>query len=107
MRTQGRFTFESFLVKDDCVVLWRLRQTEKLASETREEEQMERGKWTEIEKTRKAGDKKERGEREWKKSVIHLQPTKGGSDFHNNSYQESSKWGSPKCAWFQGLLSLN
>lgn len=40
---QGCFTFKSFLVKDDCVVLWCLRQTEKLTSETRKEMQMKRG----------------------------------------------------------------
>lgn len=33
-RSQWYFTFESFLIKDDCVVFWRLRQTEKLTSET-------------------------------------------------------------------------
>lgn len=51
MCAQGCSTFESFLVKDDCVVLWCLRQTEKLASERGEEEQMKRGKRLEIEKT--------------------------------------------------------
>lgn len=48
---QGYFTFESFLVKDDCVVLWRLSQTEKLASEAGEEAQTEEGMWWRIEKT--------------------------------------------------------
>lgn len=45
------FTFESFLVKDDCVVLWRLCQAEKLASETGEEAQMEGGMRLANEKT--------------------------------------------------------
>lgn len=49
--TQGCFTFEAFLVKDDCVVLWCLRQTEELTSETGEEVQMERGMPLESEKT--------------------------------------------------------
>lgn len=40
---QGHFTFESFLVKDNCVVLWCLCQAEKLASGAREEVQMGRG----------------------------------------------------------------
>lgn len=53
MYAQGRFTFESFLVKDNCVVLWCLRQTEKLTSETREEAQMERGMWLEVEKNKR------------------------------------------------------
>lgn len=51
MCAQGGFTFESFLVKDDGVVLWCLRQTEKLASETAEEVQMGRGMRSGIEKT--------------------------------------------------------
>lgn len=43
MHEQGHFTFESFLVKDNCVVLWCLCQAEKLASGAREEVQMGRG----------------------------------------------------------------
>lgn len=33
-----RFTFEAFLVKDDGVVLWCLRQAEKLTTETKVKE---------------------------------------------------------------------
>lgn len=36
------FTFESFLVKDDGVVLWCLRQAEKLTAETKRERNMKK-----------------------------------------------------------------
>lgn len=36
---QGYYTFESFLIKDNCVVLWSLSQTKELASVTGEEAQ--------------------------------------------------------------------
>ena len=46
------FTFETFLVKDDCVVLWCLCQAEKLASEKQERKtQMEGDMWLANEKT--------------------------------------------------------
>lgn len=70
MYAQGRFTFESFLVKDNCVVLWCLRQTEKLTSETREEAQMERGMWLEVEKNKRWGEGKEKGVKEQRYSTV-------------------------------------
>lgn len=63
MYAQGRFTFESFLVKDNCVVLWCLRQTEKLTSETREEAQMERRGWKLKKKQEMRREEGEGGER--------------------------------------------
>lgn len=97
MYAQGRFTFESFLVKDNCVVLWCLRQTEKLTSETREEAQMERRGWK-LKKSRRWGERKEKGVKEQRYSTV---TNKKFNDFYNNSFQESNKRGSQNPHWFQ------
>lgn len=65
---QGCFTFESFFIEDNRVVLWCLSQTEELASETGEEVQAE---VVGNEKTQKVGDGGG-GETVWMRGVIHL-----------------------------------